>query len=72
MKIYKNIDYQADAVTYSPIFETPNKGLPKGIKALNEVINKYPNINIIALGGIINDEQIEQISKMKTLWNCFY
>ena len=63
--IQKAIDYQADAVTYSPIFETPNKGLPKGIKALNEVINKYPNINIIALGGIINDEQIEQISKMK-------
>ena len=63
--IQKAIDYQADAVTYSPIFETPNKGLPKGIETLKEVINKYPNINIIALGGIINDEQIEQISKMK-------
>ena len=63
--IEKALENQADAVTYSPIFETPNKGIPKGIKALNEVINKYPNINIIALGGIINDEQIEQISKMK-------
>lgn len=63
--IQKAIDYQADAVTYSPIFETPNKGVPKGIETLKEVINKYPNINIIALGGIINDEQIEQISKMK-------
>ena len=63
--IQKAIDYQADAVTYSPIFETPNKGTPKGIEALKEVVDKYPNINIIALGGIINDEQIEQISKMK-------
>ena len=63
--IQKAIDYQADAVTYSPIFDTPNKGVPKGIETLKEVINKYPNINIIALGGIINDEQIEQISKMK-------
>ncbi len=63
--IKKAIDYQADAVTYSPIFETPNKGTPKGIEALKEVINKYPNINIIALGGIINEMQIEQISKTK-------
>lgn len=63
--IEKAVNYQADAVTYSPIFETPNKGVPKGIEALEEVINKYPNINIIALGGIINETQIEQISKTK-------
>lgn len=63
--IQKAIDYKADAVTYSPIFETPNKGVPKGIEALKEVVDKYPDINIIALGGIINDEQIEQISKTK-------
>ncbi len=63
--IQKAIDYQADAVTYSPIFETPNKGIPKGIEALEEVINKYPIINIIALGGIIDETQIEQISKTK-------
>ena len=63
--IEKAIINQADAVTYSPIFETPNKGFPKGIKALKEVINNYPNINIIALGGIINETQIERISKTK-------
>lgn len=63
--IQKAIDYKADAVTYSPIFETPNKGTPKGVETLKEVINKYPDINIIALGGIINNEQIEQISKTK-------
>ena len=63
--IQKAIDYQANAVTYSPIFETPNKGLPKGIEVLKETIDKYPNINIIALGGIINETQIEQISETK-------
>lgn len=59
------LDNKADAVTFSPIFETPNKGEPKGIIALEEAIYKYPNINIIALGGIINEEQIMQISKTK-------
>ena len=63
--IQKALENQADAVTYSPIFETPNKGLPKGITSLNEAVEKYENINIIALGGIINNEQIEQISKTK-------
>jgi thiamine-phosphate pyrophosphorylase len=63
--IQKAIINKANAVTYSPIFETPNKGLPKGIEAVKETIDKYPNINIIALGGIINETQIEQISKTK-------
>ena len=63
--IQKAINNQANAVTYSPIFETPNKGTPKGIEVLKEVVDKYTNINIIALGGIINDKQIEQISKTK-------
>lgn len=57
------IKSKANAITYSPIFETPNKGEPKGIEKLKNIVNKYQNINIIALGGIINDEQIEEISK---------
>lgn len=63
--IEKAINNQADAVTYSPIFETPNKGTPKGIEVLKEVVDKYPNMNIIALGGIINEKQIKQVSKTK-------
>lgn len=63
--IEKAINNQADAVTYSPIFETPNKGKPKGIEILKDIVNKYQNINIIALGGIINNEQIKEISKTK-------
>jgi len=54
-------DLGADAVTYSPIFSTPNKGEPKGIDALNIAINCC-NIKVIALGGIVLREHIEQIA----------
>jgi len=64
-EIQKAIEYHADAITYSPIFETPNKGIPKGIESLNKAVDKYSDIDIIALGGIINEKQIEQISKTK-------
>lgn len=58
-------NYGADAATYSPIFDTPNKGKPKGIKELKYIVNKYQdkNFNIIALGGIIDDNHIEQIKQ---------
>ena len=55
----------ADAVTFSPIFETPNKGAPKGIEILNEAVNKFEDIKIFALGGIIDENQVKQISKTK-------
>ena len=63
--IQNAINNRANAVTYSPIFETPNKGEPKGILKLQEAIDTYKDVNIIALGGIINDEQIKQIEKTK-------
>lgn len=52
-----------NAITYSPIFNTPNKGEPKGTNNLKQAINLYEDINIIALGGIIKDEHLEQIKK---------
>ena len=57
----------ADAVTYSPIFDTPNKGEPKGIKKLKYIVNKYQDdsFKVIALGGIINDKHILQIKQTK-------
>ena len=60
--IEKAIKLKADMVTYSPIFFSPNKGEPKGIEKLEEVTRKY-DIDIIALGGIISDEQVEKIQK---------
>ena len=53
-----------NAVTFSPIFETPNKGEPKGIDVLKEVVTNSP-LPIIALGGIINKEQLHAIDKTK-------
>jgi len=50
----------ADAVTFSPIFATPNKGEPKGVELLKEVV-ATSKINIIALGGIVSLEQIDAV-----------
>lgn len=47
-----------DAVTYSPIFKTPNKGKPKGIEKLIEIV-KLTDIKVFALGGIISDKEKE-------------
>ncbi len=47
-----------DFVTFSPVFDSKGrKGL--GIKKLNEACKLHPNI--IALGGIISDKEIEKI-----------
>ena len=55
----------ADAITYSPIFETPNKGKPLGIDKFKEIAALYKDIRIIALGGIIENIQVKQIAKTK-------
>jgi len=48
----------ADMITFSPIFATPNKGEPKGVEVLREVISSL-DIAVIALGGIVEQEQID-------------
>lgn len=63
--IEKAQNKHVNAITYSPIFKTPNKGEPKGIDRLKQTIKIYEDIDIIALGGIVNDEQVEQIKKSK-------
>jgi len=52
----------ADYVTYSPIFSTPNKGEPKGVEDLKELL-KTVDIKVFALGGIVEEAQINAISK---------
>ena len=59
-EIEKAVQLKADMVTYSPIFFTPNKGEPKGIEKLCEAVEKY-DIDIIALGGIIGENDIEEV-----------
>lgn len=55
----------ADYVTYSPIFDTPNKGEPKGIEKLEELLNKT-DMKVFALGGIVDEKQTKEIAKTKS------
>ncbi|MCK9373794.1 MAG: thiamine phosphate synthase [Sulfuricurvum sp.] len=50
----------ADAITYSPIFVSPNKGEPKGLEDLKEIVDKI-RVPIFALGGITACEQINAV-----------
>lgn len=50
----------ADAVSYSPIFYSPNKGNPKGLEDLKQIVDKI-RMPIFALGGIVSQEQITQV-----------
>lgn len=49
----------ADYVTFSPIYETPNKGRPLGLEPLRELTRKTQS-PVIALGGI-GPERIEKV-----------
>lgn len=42
----------ADFVTFSPVFESPGKGVPQGLDALREVCDNLKPFPVIALGGI--------------------
>jgi len=50
----------ADAVTFSPVFSTPNKGEPKGLAELQRMVDKI-NIPIIALGGITTEKEVKAV-----------
>jgi thiamine-phosphate pyrophosphorylase len=59
--------YNIDAITYSPIFFKENKGVPKGICNLQNIVKRYQtsDFSIFALGGIITNEHIEEIINTK-------
>ncbi len=42
----------ADFAVFSPVFVTPNKGEPLGLKVLNEVCEKIKPFPVVALGGV--------------------
>jgi len=52
----------ANMITFSPIFDTPNKGKAVGLAPLKE-LKKIINIPIIALGGITTSKHIKLINK---------
>ena len=53
----------ADAVTISPVFATPGKGVPKGINYLQDFVRQLHDIHIFALGGIVNQKEINAVQK---------
>ena len=59
--------HHASMVTYSPIFFKEKKGKPKGLDNLSHIISLYQedDFKIIALGGIINNENIYEVQKTK-------
>lgn len=61
-EIEEAIRKKVDFITYSPIFETPNKGKPKGIEDLKKMVLRY-NVKIIALGGIITPKQVKEVEE---------
>lgn len=61
-EIQKAMKLNADAITYSPIFDTPNKGAAKGVEALTAICQQYP-IDVIALGGITHSMHLKQIQQ---------
>lgn len=52
----------ANAVTYSPIFYTPDKGEPKGIEDLKAVVESV-DIKVFALGGITTQKEVDDIKR---------
>jgi len=48
----------ADMITFSPVFDTPNKGKPVGIEVLSEIVSCV-DIPVLALGGILTQDQID-------------
>lgn len=52
----------ADAVTYSPIFASPDKGEPKGIEDLKDIANMC-DINIFALGGVVENSHVQMLEE---------
>jgi len=52
----------ADAVTLSPIFETPGKGAPLGTEYLCRAVERL-GIPVIALGGIVSPDAVAEVER---------
>jgi len=61
-EVLKAQELGADYVTYGPIFETPDKGEPKGVDDLADIVQKA-EVKIFALGGIITKKHVAAIEK---------
>lgn len=53
----------ASGITISPIFETPNKGVPLGVDFLKQIDPKKYQADIFALGGIITKAEVDALKE---------
>ena len=53
----------ADMITFSPIFNSPNKGKALGIECLRDIVCLV-NVPVIALGGILTQEQVSSCERV--------
>lgn len=56
--------YGANGIAISPIFQTPNKGKPLGVDFLKRLDLNCYKAEIFALGGIISQKEILEISQI--------
>ena len=62
-EIIRAKELNVDAITYSPIFFTPNKGEPKGVESLKKAVSLAHPIKCFGLGGIVSQKEVERIKK---------
>jgi len=53
-----------DGITFSPVFYSPNKSKPKGLKNLALAIKAISPKKCFALGGIITEKEIDLVAKI--------
>jgi thiamine-phosphate pyrophosphorylase len=58
----------ADAVTFSPIFHSPDKGEPKGLELLQEAVYSFREMKIFALGGVVSMVEVDKLSGVEGLY----
>ena len=56
-------NYGADMITFSPVFDTPNKGKSVGIEKLKEIVLSV-SMPVLGLGGILTQEEIGSCAKV--------
>lgn len=55
----------ANGITISPIFKSPNKGIPLGVDFLRQIDPKTYKAEIFALGGIVTEMEINALKQTK-------
>jgi thiamine-phosphate pyrophosphorylase len=58
----------ANFITYSPIFYSPNKGEPQGLKNLHEICKKLESFPVIALGGVDETNYLDILKNGASGW----